>query len=64
MRLSYYLNFYFMLYKAIYRYACRLGLKTVMNEQKEVRRVIHLLNGLALLPPCEAINGLSVGDLL
>jgi hypothetical protein len=35
-----------------------------MNEQEYVRRVIYLLNGLALLPPYEAINGLSVGDLL
>ena len=46
--------------QAVFRYACHAGLKTVMANSGEVKRVVHLLIGLALLPPQNAEQGLKV----
>ena len=46
--------------QAVFRYACHVGLKTVMANTGEIRRVVHLLIGLVLLPPQNAEQGLQV----
>lgn len=46
--------------QAVLRFACHVGLKKPMAEIVEVRRAVHLLLGLALLPPNKADQGLKV----
>ncbi len=46
--------------QALSRYAAKNGLKTVIMQNESVRRVLHLLIGLALLPASKAEQGLKV----
>ena len=46
--------------QAVFRYAFHVGLKKVMANSVEIRRVVHLLIGLVLLPPQNAEQGLQV----
>jgi hypothetical protein len=41
-------------------YAFHVGIKTVMVESVEIKQIVHLLIGLALLPLQDAEQGLQV----
>ena len=49
--------------QAILRYAvCKLGMKVVMNKREDVKKVVHLLIGVPLLPPQDAKAAIQVID--